>query len=72
MLKMLLGTAMAATQDFQSPYYLSQTASHKFNKLWTEVIADDTSNNWYSTINKLGIFVEKMEPTMHEPGDQMR
>jgi hypothetical protein len=53
---------------FYSQGYLDLPAFRKSDALWTNIIADTTSNSWPG-IKLAEIFLESMEPTIQWPGD---
>jgi hypothetical protein len=57
--------------SFSSGEYLASPAAAKQEKLWARVIADRSSGSFPSTLELPGLFVEAMDPSFAQPGDQM-
>lgn len=63
--------AAGKTPSFNDATYLAKSRQDKQAQIMTEVLKNDTPQNWYGAAQLAGIFTESMEPTLNQVGDQM-
>ena len=58
-------------KPFEENSYIKQSAKEKQDAIWSKIIEDKSSNDWFSTLGTMGIFMEKMITSFDHDKDSM-